>query len=82
MSKTKFDFRVSFADSLAPMVLAPPTKLLILDGNSLLPEDLVRCEKGECAIQLSMESEDRIRKARTFLEKIASEHRGRHTLQF
>uniref|UniRef100_A0A1I7U174 Histidine ammonia-lyase n=1 Tax=Caenorhabditis tropicalis TaxID=1561998 RepID=A0A1I7U174_9PELO len=68
--------KVSFADSLAPMVLAPPTKLLILDGNSLLPEDLVKCEKGECAIQLSMEAEDRIRKARTFLEKIASEHRA------
>lgn len=68
--------KVSFADALAPMVLAPPTRLLILDGNSLLPEDLVRCEKGECAIQLSMEAEDRIRKARTFLEKIASEHRA------
>ncbi|EFO89861.1 hypothetical protein GCK72_023663 [Caenorhabditis remanei] len=68
--------KVSFADSLAPMVLAPPTRLIILDGNSLLPADLVRCEKGECAIQLSMEAEDRIRKARTFLEKIASEHRA------
>ncbi|ULT81120.1 hypothetical protein L3Y34_011180 [Caenorhabditis briggsae] len=67
--------KVSFADALAPMVLAPPTKLIILDGNSLLPEDLVRCEKGECAIQLSMEAEVKIKKARTFLEKIASEHR-------
>ncbi|EGT59403.1 hypothetical protein CAEBREN_02279 [Caenorhabditis brenneri] len=68
--------KVSFADALAPMVLAPPTKLLILDGNSLLPEDLVKCEKGECAIQISMEAEDRIKKARSFLEKIASEHRA------
>ncbi|CAI2356492.1 unnamed protein product [Caenorhabditis sp. 36 PRJEB53466] len=69
--------KVSFVfDTLAPMILAAPSKLLILDGNSLLPEDLVKCEKGECAIQLSMEAEDRIKKGRLFLEKIASEHRA------
>ncbi|CAB3399958.1 unnamed protein product [Caenorhabditis bovis] len=69
--------KVSFAaDQLTPMALPPPNKLLILDGNSLKPEDLVRCEKGECAIQLSMESEDKINKGRKFLEKIASEHRA------
>uniref|UniRef100_A0A8R1HZV4 Histidine ammonia-lyase n=1 Tax=Caenorhabditis japonica TaxID=281687 RepID=A0A8R1HZV4_CAEJA len=69
--------KVSFVfDSLAPMVLSPPTRLLVLDGNSLLPQDLVSCEKGECAIQLSMEAEDRIKKGRLFLEKIANEHRA------
>ncbi|CAI5456185.1 unnamed protein product [Caenorhabditis angaria] len=69
--------KVSFAvDQLTPMTLAPPSRLLVLDGNSLLPEDLVRCERGECAIQLSIDSEDRIKKGRAFLEKIASEHRA------
>ncbi|KJH43723.1 phenylalanine and histidine ammonia-lyase [Dictyocaulus viviparus] len=41
-----------------------PTKLLVLDGASLMPADL-----------LSVEVEERIRKARSLLEKIASEHR-------
>ncbi|CAI4228581.1 unnamed protein product [Auanema sp. JU1783] len=55
--------------------LGKPTRLLVLDGNSLTPEDLVNCEKGECLIQLSLDAEERIRKGRAFLEKIASEHK-------
>ncbi|VDP01709.1 unnamed protein product [Heligmosomoides polygyrus] len=70
--KIKFDF------DLAPEVpmTDKPTKLLVLDGASLTPADLVRCEKGECVIQLSMEAEERVRKGRALLEKIATEHRG------
>ncbi|KAJ1353494.1 hypothetical protein KIN20_010132 [Parelaphostrongylus tenuis] len=30
-----------------------PTKLLVLDGESLLPADLVQCERGECIIQVA-----------------------------
>ena len=30
-----------------------PTKLLMLDGNSLTAHDLVMCERGECAIQVT-----------------------------
>ncbi|KAE9416327.1 hypothetical protein Angca_006477 [Angiostrongylus cantonensis] len=69
--KIRFDFEPS---SEYPQV-EKPTKLLILDGDSLLPADLVRCERGECVIQLSMEVKERIQKGRTFLEKIATEHR-------
>ncbi|VDO77327.1 unnamed protein product [Haemonchus placei] len=46
--KIKFDFDLSpgvaFVDK--------PTKLLVLDGASLTPADLVLCEKGECVIQV------------------------------
>ncbi|VDM56815.1 unnamed protein product [Angiostrongylus costaricensis] len=62
--------------SWSAVTIERPTKLLILDGDSLLPADLVRCERGECVIQLSMEVEERIHKGRTFLEKIATEHRA------
>ncbi|KAK6738773.1 hypothetical protein RB195_020715 [Necator americanus] len=70
--KIKFDFdpspEVPFVDK--------PTQLLVLDGASLSPADLVRCEKGECIIQLSSEAEDRVRRGRALLEKIATEHRA------
>ncbi|VDL74985.1 unnamed protein product [Nippostrongylus brasiliensis] len=45
--KIKFDFDPS---PELPQ-LDKPTKLLVLDGASLLPADLVRCERGECIIQ-------------------------------
>jgi len=48
-------FRVSFAFDPSPDLphVIKPTKLLIIDGNSLEPIDLVRCERGECAIQVN-----------------------------
>uniref|UniRef100_A0A7I4Y2V0 Histidine ammonia-lyase n=1 Tax=Haemonchus contortus TaxID=6289 RepID=A0A7I4Y2V0_HAECO len=70
--KIKFDFDLSPGVALVDK----PTKLLVLDGASLTPADLVLCEKGECVIQLSMEAEEKIRKGRALLEKIASEHRA------
>ncbi|KHJ93345.1 histidine ammonia-lyase [Oesophagostomum dentatum] len=70
--KIKFDFdpspEIPFLDK--------PTKLLVLDGASLTPADLVRCERGECILQLSTEAEERVRKGRALLEKIATEHRA------
>ncbi|PAV85352.1 hypothetical protein WR25_12781 [Diploscapter pachys] len=71
-------FRVSFAFDPSPDLphVIKPTKLLIVDGNSLEPIDLVRCERGECAIQLSMEAEERVRKSRLLLEKIAADHKS------
>ncbi|PAV86161.1 hypothetical protein WR25_02649 [Diploscapter pachys] len=69
--------KVSFAFDPSPDLphVIKPTKLLIIDGNSLEPIDLVRCERGECAIQLSMEAEERVRKSRLLLEKIAADHK-------
>ncbi|KAF8363653.1 haly-1 [Pristionchus pacificus] len=52
-----------------------PTTILILDGESLQPSDLVKCEKGEVILQLSIEAEDHIRRGRELLERIASEHK-------
>ncbi|EYB92476.1 hypothetical protein Y032_0193g1389 [Ancylostoma ceylanicum] len=70
--KIKFDFDPS------PEIpfMEKPTKLLVLDGASLTPADLVRCERGECIIQLSSEAEERVRKGRALLERIATEHRA------
>ncbi|PIO74543.1 hypothetical protein TELCIR_03449 [Teladorsagia circumcincta] len=45
--RIKFEFDPSPEVSLVDK----PTKLLVLDGASLTPADLVRCEKGECVIQ-------------------------------
>ncbi|CAJ0959838.1 unnamed protein product, partial [Mesorhabditis belari] len=56
-------------------MMEKPTKLLVLDGNSLRPEDLVKCEKGQCILQLSLEAEGRVKKSRDLLEKIAIEHK-------
>uniref|UniRef100_A0A158P7X9 Histidine ammonia-lyase n=1 Tax=Angiostrongylus cantonensis TaxID=6313 RepID=A0A158P7X9_ANGCA len=50
--RIRFDFEPS---SEYPQV-EKPTKLLILDGDSLLPADLVRCERGECVIQVGISS--------------------------
>ncbi|CAJ0587069.1 unnamed protein product, partial [Mesorhabditis spiculigera] len=55
--------------------LEKPTKLLVLDGCSLKPEDLVKCERGICILQLSLEAEEKIKKARDLLEKIVVEHK-------
>ncbi|GMR34715.1 hypothetical protein PMAYCL1PPCAC_04910, partial [Pristionchus mayeri] len=52
-----------------------PTELLILDGESLQPSDLAKCERGEVLLQLSLEAEDHIRRGRDLLERIASEHK-------
>ncbi|KAK6044938.1 hypothetical protein COOONC_17557 [Cooperia oncophora] len=71
--KIKFEFDPS---PEVPLV-DKPTKLLVLDGQSLTPADLVLCEKGECALQLSIEAEEKIKKGRALLEKIASEHCGK-----
>lgn len=49
-SRIKFDFDPS---PEIPM-MDKPTKLLVLDGASLTPADLVRCEKGECIIQVGI----------------------------
>ncbi|KAK6023080.1 hypothetical protein OSTOST_11197, partial [Ostertagia ostertagi] len=52
--KIKFEFDPSPEVSLVDK----PTKLLVLDGASLTPADLVLCEKGECVIQkASVESD-------------------------
>uniref|UniRef100_A0A1I7WZ85 Cation_ATPase_C domain-containing protein n=1 Tax=Heterorhabditis bacteriophora TaxID=37862 RepID=A0A1I7WZ85_HETBA len=77
--KQKPLFRITFDFDPSPesFSIEKPTKLLVLDGNSLVPGDLVRCERGECIIQLSIEAEERIRKGRALLEKIAAEHKIR-----
>ncbi|VDM81013.1 unnamed protein product [Strongylus vulgaris] len=74
--KIKFDFDPSPEVPL----MDKPTKLLVLDGASLTPADLVKCERGECVLQLSTDAEERVRKGRALLEKIATEHRGKLNL--
>ncbi|KAK6045980.1 hypothetical protein COOONC_16513 [Cooperia oncophora] len=69
--RIKFEFDPS---PEVPLVDKPTNCLLVLDGQSLTPADLVLCEKGECALQLSIEAEEKIKKGRALLEKIASEH--------
>lgn len=69
--------KVSFAmDAGLPISVPTPTKLLVLDGNSLVPADLVLCEQGQCILQLSMEAEEKCRAGRNLLEKLSSEHRA------
>ncbi|VDN52310.1 unnamed protein product [Dracunculus medinensis] len=49
------------------------TEVLILDGNSLKTTDLVKCERGECILELSQEAKERIIKSQKLLEKIVEE---------
>ena len=48
------DFRIHFDHDVKNEwnVTEKPTKVLIIDGNSLRPSDLVKCEKGECILQV------------------------------
>ncbi|KAI6216482.1 Histidine ammonia-lyase [Aphelenchoides fujianensis] len=52
-----------------------PKRKLVLDGHNLKLEDLVDCSRDLCRIELSQDATERIAKARTFLEKVAAEHR-------
>ena len=52
-----------------------PTDVLVVDGNSLTTEDVVKLGDGKFKIQLSAEAKERVRKSRDFLEEIVAENR-------
>ncbi|KAI6206458.1 hypothetical protein M3Y94_00912900 [Aphelenchoides besseyi] len=69
------EHEVKFKNDPHHYVTVAPKRTLILDGYNMTLEDLVDCSRDLCRIELSSEATKRIKKARSFLEKVASEHR-------
>ena len=66
---------IHYIPELVPNDYVAPTDVLVVDGESLTIEDVVRLGKGDFKIQLSSSAKDRVRKSRAFLEDIVAENR-------
>ena len=66
---------IHFIPELVPSDYVAPTDVLVVDGESLTIEEVVRLGKGDFKIQLSAEAKERVRKSRAFLEEIVAENR-------
>ncbi|XP_066935893.1 histidine ammonia-lyase-like [Clytia hemisphaerica] len=56
-------------------IFTPPQKILNIDGNTLTSDNLVKCGKGEYKLQLTKESQQKVKNARDLIDNIVAEKR-------